>query len=351
MKITGDQRRNVKALLDKAGFNHGITLMNYLAGDGSDRTFLRIASGEDSLLAIVPDLKASHGLKEANASWNIGRHLMDCNVPVPMLYGYDPETGVILCEDLGNLLLHQAMEEENWSEDKIINVYEQVVGILVHMQVAGGRDFQPVWCWDTGKYDRELMLARESGYFLSACCLELLGIPIPAGLDEEFFLLADLASSAPTVFFLHRDFQSRNIMIHQDRLRVIDFQGGRLGPLGYDLASLLNDPYVSLDETIKDRLTVKYLQVLSDYVDVDDATFMESYYWLSLQRNLQIIGAFSHLSNIKGKRFFRGFLLPAVLHLGKLLKKPLGGRFPVLGTLAESLPEKIAQINLNDHFY
>jgi len=188
------------------------------------------------------------------------------------------------------------------------------------------------------------MLARESGYFSSACCLELLGISIPAGLDEEFILLADLASSAPTGFFLHRDFQSRNLMIHKDRLRVIDFQGGRLGPLGYDLASLLNDPYVSLDEAIKDRLTVKYLQVLSHYINVDDATFMDSYYWLSLQRNLQIIGAFSHLSNIKGKRFFEGFLLPAALHLGKLLKKPLGGRFPVLGTLAESLPEKIAQV-------
>jgi aminoglycoside/choline kinase family phosphotransferase len=134
------------------------------------------------------------------------------------------------------------------------------------------------------------------------------------------------------------------MMIHKDRLRVIDFQGGRLGPLGYDLASLLNDPYVSLDEAMKDKLILKYLHTLSDYVDVDATVFMESYYWLSLQRNLQIIGAFSHLSNIKGKRFFQGFLLPAVRHLGELLKKPLGGRFPVLGTLAESLPEKIAQV-------
>ncbi|MEN8143097.1 MAG: phosphotransferase, partial [Thermodesulfobacteriota bacterium] len=252
-------------------------------------------------------------------------------------------TGIILCEDLGDLLLHNAVTKESWSEEDIVSVYGQAVEMLAQMQVDGGRDFKQGWCWDSGRYDRTIMLDRESGYFSRACCRELLGLNIPDGLHEEFILLADLASSAPAGFFLHRDFQSRNIMVYKKQLRVIDFQGGRLGPLGYDLASLLNDPYVSLADPIKDRLIVRYLQALSNYMDVDGSLFMESYYWLSLQRNLQIIGAFSYLSNIKGKKFFRGFLQPAVLLLDKLLAKPLGGRFPVLRVLADSLPEKVAQ--------
>lgn len=342
--LTDEQKKSIETLLCDTEFGQEITSVNALTGDGSDRTFLRLMFGEESLLAILPDSASTHGFKEAESSWNIGHHLMECGVPVPELHSRDPETGIILCEDLGDFLLYNAVIGDCWSDEKILDVYGKAVEILVHMQVEGGRDFQTIWCWDTGKYNRELMLSSESGYFLSACCHELLGISTPEGLDNEFILLADLASSAQVGFFLHRDFQSRNIMIKNECLRVIDYQGGRMGPLGYDLASLLNDPYVSLGDHIKEKLIVKYLQTLSDFMDVDGTTFMESYYWLSLQRNLQIIGAFSYLSNIKGKKFFRGFLQPAAMSLNNLLAEPLGGRFPVLRSLAESLPEEVAQV-------
>ena len=116
------------------------------------------------------------------------------------------------------------------------------------MQVRGAVSFDPKWCWDTPQYDRMLMLERESGYFLQAFWQDLLGMEEPPGLQEEFFELADRAARIPAGYFLHRDFQSRNIMIHGGEACIIDFQGGRLGPLAYDLASLLIDPYVALPD-------------------------------------------------------------------------------------------------------
>ncbi|MEN8143285.1 MAG: hypothetical protein ABFQ82_06770, partial [Thermodesulfobacteriota bacterium] len=80
VQITGEQQKSIEVLLGKAGFNRGVTSANTMGGDGSDRTFVRLMFGEDSLLAIIPDLNAGHGLNEAKSAWNIGRHLMGCTV-------------------------------------------------------------------------------------------------------------------------------------------------------------------------------------------------------------------------------------------------------------------------------
>jgi aminoglycoside/choline kinase family phosphotransferase len=189
------------------------------------------------------------------------------------------------------------------------------------------------------------MLARESGYFLEAYCRQLLGVDgIGVALEGEFSELADLAASSPPEYFLHRDFQSRNLMIKDDRLRVLDFQGGRRGPLGYDLASLLIDPYVSLPDRLINKLLSRYQEVVADLTGLDMTGFSESYYWLSLQRNLQILGAFAFLYKVKGKAFFRDYLSPATANLIKILDDPRGRRFPSLRAIAGELPDRLDEV-------
>jgi aminoglycoside/choline kinase family phosphotransferase len=287
----------------------------------------------------LPNLASAHGLAESRAAWCIGRHLQRCGVPVPEMYGYDPETGIVLCEDLGDRLLHREVLDNDWSEERVVGFYEPVMELLAHMQIMGGVDFNTEWCWDTKIYDRQLMLVRESGYFLESCCRRLLGITTPpAGLREEFVDLADLVAQLPAGFFLHRDFQSRNIMVQKGCCRVIDFQGGRLGPLGYDLASLLIDPYVSLSGPARELLLQKYLGALDAFPAAGAAFSIEGYYLLALQRNLQILGAFAYLTKVKGKYFFHDYLVPSALGLNKLLDEPVGGSFPVLRAFAADLP-------------
>ena len=111
---------------------------------------------------------------------------------------------------------------------------------------------------------------------------------------------------------MHRDLQSRNIMVRKGRYYLIDFQGGRIGPIQYDLASLLIDPYVELSDAIQGQLVDYCIQRLSTLGSVDRHTFYEGYRYCSLSRNLQILGAFAHLSRHKGKIYFEQFIPAAI---------------------------------------
>jgi aminoglycoside/choline kinase family phosphotransferase len=141
-------------------------------------------------------------------------------------------------------------------------------------------------------------------------------------------------------YFLHRDFQSRNLFITNGRLRVIDFQGGRLGPLGYDLASLLIDPYVNLSPARQQEFLDYYLYLIKTRVEVDPAAFREQYYHLALCRNLQVLGAYGYLTKVKGKAYFARSIPVAMEGLRRrLAERP--GVFPRLAELVESLPAKV----------
>jgi len=122
-------------------------------------------------------------------------------------------------------------------------------------------------------------------------------------------------------FFLHRDFQSRNLIIKHDKIGVIDWQGARLGPLQYDLASLLIDPYVGLTKDEQMVLYDYYLTVLEKYLPRISPSFTEHYPYLAIQRNLQILGAFSYLSKIQGKKRFLTYVSPALRSVQGLLEE------------------------------
>jgi aminoglycoside/choline kinase family phosphotransferase len=337
--LGSDQRQAVLRMLAEAGMPPSVQ-PERLRGDGSDRGFLRISGAGRSLIAILPSPTMARALAEARAVWEIGRHLARHTVPVPEFHGFDPATGIILCEDLGDHQF-QGLVTGGIPAGEVTRLYRQALEVLLHMQLSGRLGFEPQWCWDTPVYDRELMLTRESGYFREACCRDYLGMAdLSPGLADDFQRLAEFAAREPSGFFLHRDFQSRNLIAKEGRLRVLDFQGGRLGPLAYDLASLLNDPYVDLPVAIREELFGYYLQLLREQAPESAAGFAEGYLWLALQRNLQILGAFAFLSKAKGKSFFQTYLLPAAVNLNRLLREPGGRYLPELRALAAELPDR-----------
>lgn len=298
-----------------------------LAGDGSSRKFCRVGrkNGERLCLAVLPAGNTEQDMKEARSARMIGLHLHDCGVRVPAQYGWDEGTGLLLFEDLGDIKLHDLVEQSrNQSGEMDLQAvrpwYVQAVQQLALMQIRGAADFDRDWCWDSKEYDRSLMLSRESGYFLRAFWQELLGQELVPGIEKEFEWVATAASKAAPVFFLHRDFQSRNIMAQNGQVCFIDFQGGRMGPLGYDLASLLIDPYTVLPSSFQEELLQLYLDSVMALHPVDEQQFRREYSFLALQRNLQIIGAFSFLSRRRGKFFFSRFITPALVSLTERLK-------------------------------
>lgn len=302
-------------------------VIHRLSGDGSSRRFFRVVrrSGEKLCLAVAPAGQTEQDLREAKAARMIGSHLHSRGVQVPAQYGWDEETGLLLFEDLGDMKLHDLVEA-NRSSRGVIDVqavrpmYVQAVQELAVMQIRGAMNFDCDWCWDTREYDRPLMLSRESGYFLRAFWQELLGQPLIQGVEEDFEQIATMASEASTAFFLHRDFQSRNIMLRDGQVCFIDFQGGRMGPLGYDLASLLIDPYTALPVSLQEELLEIYLDAVHAQHPLDRRLFRRQYTSLAVQRNLQIIGAFSFLSRARGKDFFARFIAPALASLTRRLE-------------------------------
>jgi hypothetical protein len=310
-----------------------------LGGDGSSRTFIRLMKRGQSVVAVLPvggtlaDTVDEQGRSEARSAYMIGRHLFSQGVPVPEIYGYDERTGILLFEDLGDIHLHREIQTTS-EEKEILARYRHAIRILVHMQHAGRNGFDPAWCWQTPRYDRQLMREKESSYFLQSFCTDYLGIQtFAADLHLELDSLADRCAREPADFFLHRDFQSRNLMIHEDTVRVIDFQGGRLGPLGYDLASLLIDPYAGLSHDMQEELISYYVSTSAPY-GIPGKDFSTGFTCLALQRNLQIIGAFAFLSRVRGKVFFQQYIRPALVSLHERLAKQTVGDYPCLRRLA-----------------
>ena len=170
--------KNITNLINikrKSGYceREGDCRFSSLSGDGSDRSFFRIKTAEDtSLIGVLPthgdSQKADKGKAEALASYNIGKHLQSRGIPVPEIIDFDPQSGAILFEDLGVTLLHDILpggSQENtisWPAAK--DIYMEIVETLLFMQISGSVRFSRKWCWDTQRYDKKLMLEKESGY-------------------------------------------------------------------------------------------------------------------------------------------------------------------------------------------
>jgi len=344
-------KQHILHFLQKEGFaeNTDKILLTPLSGDGSSRLFFNIKTETTSYCGVLPaNENIKKGMTEAHAAFNIGSHLKKRGIPVPVIHAFDQDSGFILFEDLGETLLHDLLQKNMRNSGKrfgqeTVVLYKEIIEILQFMQISGSVRFDRKWCWDTERYNKKLMLEKESGYFLQAFCQDLLGMKnFSKELDEEFKLLAGRAARQPAVYFLHRDFQSRNLMVSDGRIRVIDFQGGRLGPLGYDLASLLIDPYAQIPEQLQDELLEHYLEHLCKY-GLDDRAFLKGYPSLALQRNLQILGAYAFLSFQKQKSFFKQFIQPATFSLNQRLAKPEAKGYPHLRLLIDKIMDLLDQ--------
>lgn len=280
-----------------------------LAGDGSDRKWYRLSSGNRRLIAadhgiLMPGDPSTYPASEAFAFVNIGRHLFDRGIAVPRIYDHDEFSGLVYMADLGDENL-QARIGRAANEQEIIDCYLPVIDALIHMSVRGNEGFDPAWTCQTPAYDRQLILERECRYFVEAFLNGYLDMGIDYDmLAPEFEKLADLALKNAVIGFMHRDLQSKNIMIADERPFFIDFQGGRLGPIQYDLASLLCDPYVDLSENTRSILLGYCMEKLEQVRPINRESFIAGYRFCSITRLLQALGAFGYLTRVKAKPGF-----------------------------------------------
>jgi aminoglycoside/choline kinase family phosphotransferase len=323
--------------LEAAARGRGATLNGAqpLAGDGSDRHFFRLLGSPTLVLLFHPHPPGGE-VNENDSYYHLGRHLKAQGTPVPEIYDYCREEFWMLLEDLGDVSLEAAVKRSP-QETLVRHWYRQALQVLAAMQVKGREGFEPAWCFDTPMVHRPFLWERECGYFVRAFLQGYKKLKITMEyLAPDFERLLTGALPPGPNYFLHRDFQSRNLYLKDGRLRVIDFQGGRLGPLGYDLAALLIDPYVNLSPGLQAGLLADYLDILKDLVEVEAEAFREQYYHLALCRNLQILGAFGYLTRAKGKEYFARHIPAALAGLRRrLAERP--GEFPRLSQVVADL--------------
>jgi aminoglycoside/choline kinase family phosphotransferase len=289
-----------------------------LPSDGSKRLFWRLSPQSHSSFIAMENAPTDDFSKRENVAYlMIGRHLFQKGLPVPEIHRFDLAKGWFILDDFGNA----SLQDEVSPQKNRVSIYESVIEILFRLQTEGAEGFNTEWCCQTETYDQYVMQHYEANYFRDAFLYKYLGLKKDwPELEAPFQHLAETASKADNHYFLHRDFQSRNIMVLGGKIGILDWQGGRLGPLAYDLASLLIDPYTGLSSYERDELYQHYLRFLNKYESRLVEAFNKYFPYLAIQRNLQILGAFSFLSKVRGKPYFEDYISPAMKSLHHLLE-------------------------------
>ena len=284
-----------------------------LKGDGSERQWYRLsASNQLTLIMADHGIRTRAGICEIDAFIHIGRHLRQKEIPVPEIYYDEPFAGLVFLEDLGDTHL-QTLVKQAESAGQIAGWYQTVIDHLVTLSIRGAQGFDQSWAYQSPAYDKHLILEKECRYFVEAFLNGFLKEEVNfENFQSEFTSLAEETVANAVTGFMHRDLQSRNIMVKDSQFYFIDFQGGRIGPLQYDLASLLLDPYVNLPYSLQENLVDVCFAKIASALSVDPEIFYRGYRCCSLTRNLQILGAFGYLSIAKGKSEFQAYIPSAL---------------------------------------
>jgi aminoglycoside/choline kinase family phosphotransferase len=237
----------------------GVTLQP-LSGDGSRRVFFRVGLRGMTAVAIANGLPPQRQHPDENESFfAVREYLARCGVRVPLIYAADLAQGLFLLEDLGDRRLADLAGADAPDPSSRRQLYVEAIDLLVMMQTPRDPAFDPAITGNPA-YSETFILNEEAGYFHAELVQGLAGLNLPfAAITAECHRLAHTALAGSAVF-MHRDFQSRNIMLAGPSLVVIDFQGARHGPPEYDLASLIWDPYSALPGELRSDLIAYYLR-------------------------------------------------------------------------------------------
>lgn len=307
---------------------------------GSDRKYYRVKN--DKKLSVL--MQCNGDESDFNRQIEYTRFFTKYSIPVPELIGIEPDRMSAVFEDMGDTSLYTWLKCPR-KEKQIEEIYRQVIDVMVAMHTTATEHVSECPLLEGRVFDYE-HFRWETDYFIEIFVKGVRNINIKNYLDlnNEFHMLALRADSFPKTV-IHRDFQSQNIMITKKCPRLIDYQGARMGPPGYDVVSLLWDPYYHLNSDMRERLVIYYINrvnpvrnssgalnpaaeqegIISNGVKdragnkFNEKIFKESLMPCRLQRHMQALGAYGFLSTIKGKKYFLKYIPEGL----RLLKEDL----------------------------
>ncbi|HXW07041.1 MAG TPA: phosphotransferase [Vicinamibacterales bacterium] len=305
------QRERIDQYLVRSGLSSQSPRVVALTGDASDRRYYRVlVHGGPS---IVLSLYAGPFDFESLSFVNVARLLQQMPVPIPTLLGHADDLGILALEDLGDVTLQAHLGAASPAEHAAR--YRQAVALLATVQRRGAELASPAFIPYGIAFDVE-KLAWEMDFFVKHFVEAYRGVvvaaPVRAALHDEFGVLVGQLASEPRVL-CHRDYHSRNLMLHEDRLYIIDFQDARLGPDTYDLVSLLRDSYVDLPEQTVDDLIAYFLALKG--LTGTEAEFRRRFDIMALQRNLKALGTFGYQTTARRNPVYIQYIPRTLRHV------------------------------------
>jgi len=301
---------------------------------GSDRQYYRIRSDGRSVVLMQSSKNDPDFIRHIEYT----KFFRSYDIPVPELESSAPEQRQAVFEDAGDTSLYSYLQCKR-TKQEIEEIYKKVLDVAAGIHSIKIEQAKECPLLEKRVFDHAYF-KWETEYFLAQFVqgIKNLEPENTKALENEFDRIAGYADSISKTV-IHRDFQSQNIMVTKDRdLRVIDFQGARIGPSAYDIASILWDPYFRLDDVMRDNLLKYYIFAMknSHSENISEKALIDGFIYCRLQRHMQALGAYGFLSRIKGKKYFQKFIPEGI----RLLKEDTllaGSNYPELAELVSRL--------------
>jgi aminoglycoside/choline kinase family phosphotransferase len=328
-----DPRARLDRFLAETGLAGRVAGVVPLTGDASDRRYFRLLVRHEpsQVLAIHPGPIAFESLPFVNVT----RLLAAMPVPAPRILGHSDVLGVLALQDLGDVTLQAHLGAVSRAEHAAL--YREAVELIATLQRRGAELASPEYIPYGIAFDEEKLmweLQFFTRHFLEAYRGAQLDAAAREGLTREYAAIVGELASEPRVL-CHRDYHSRNLMLHEGRLYMIDFQDARMGPDTYDLASLLRDSYVDFSEEDVEALIGHFLAVRAGG---DPREFRRRFDLMALQRNLKALGTFGYQTTARGNTVYIQYIPRTLRYVRDTLERY--DRFtPLRARLAAHLDE------------
>ncbi len=303
-----------------------------LPSSGSNRRYFRL-KGAQTLIAV-----SGTSQEENRAFIYMAEHFRRKGLPVPEVYAQTDDLSIYLQEDLGDTLLFNAIEKGRKSsvfDETEKALLRQTITQLPDIQFRGSDGFDFSYCYPQEEFNQRSIL-WDLNYF-KYCFLKATGLEFQENrLEDDFLKMADVLLRNQSATFMYRDFQSRNVMIRDGKPWFIDFQGGRKGPVYYDVASFLWQAKAKYPEDLRQELLHDYIEALRKYMPVDEGYFLSQLRHFVLFRTLQVLGAYGFRGYFEKKPHFIQSVPFAIENLRQLLKQDYP-EYPYLCELLRAL--------------
>ena len=310
------------------------TSIEPLPGAGSNRKYFRL-KGKESLIGVY-----GTSTEENRAFIYMARHFSQKGLPVPRILAESPDQSVYLQDDLGDTslfqLIKQGRESGNFSDEET-NILKQTIRLLPQIQFEGSKEMDFSYCYPLATFNHRSVL-WDLNYF-KYCFLKATGLEFQENLlEDDFERMADTLLQIEPQVFMYRDFQSRNVMIREEKPYFIDFQGGRKGPFYYDVASFLWQAKANYPDSLRQELLDEYLDALRPYHAIDKEQFLTTLRHFVLFRTLQVLGAYGFRGYFEKKAHFIQSVPYAIENLRQLLETDFP-EYPYLCLMLRKLTE------------